>query len=121
MPLTPRQRIPLFLIGCIGLRLGIAEGARRSSLDVRKVISMFYIFAGFGMLYFYVTGTRQVGPETGGGPIWWDNIRPLHALLYGIFAAMAFSDYELSWIALYADVALGIVAWTAHQTAAVCK
>lgn len=121
MPLTPRQRIPLFLLGCIGLRLGIAEGVRRSPLNARKVISVFYILAGLGMMYFYVTGARQVGPETGGGPIWWDNIRPLHALLYGIFAAMAFSDNQQSWIVLYADVALGIMAWTAHQTAAVCK
>lgn len=115
MALTPHQRIPLFLVGCLGLRLGIAEITRRSSLDKRKAISVFYILVGLGMLFFFASGTRPVGPETGGGPIWWNSIRPLHALLYGIFAAMAFSEHEKSWVVLYADVTLGLAAWSTHQ------
>lgn len=113
-----QQRLALFLIGCIGTRFGLAEGARRlegSQLLVKLAPLAFLPALGFMVIF--VFGLRKSGPETFGDAIWWNNLRPVHAMLYSLFAYSAMTRQAGSWQYLYADVTIGLLAWIIHHTA----
>ena len=65
-----------------------------------------------GFATIYVFGLRKTGVETGGRPIWWNDLRPVHAALYAVAAVAAWNGRgDLAWKALAADVALGLWAY----------
>tara|TARA_Y100001970_G_scaffold285211_1_gene404310 strand:+ start:1464 stop:1724 length:261 start_codon:yes stop_codon:yes gene_type:complete len=68
------------------------------------------IVPGLGFLYFYFSGTRKTGPETFGKPIWWNTLRPIHGILYLIFAYMAINKNHDAWIVLLIDAIIGVIA-----------
>ena len=73
------------------------------------------IAAGFFVIWLFKL--RETGIETGGKKIWWDHLRPVHALLYALFAVMAFSNNyaQYAYVALFADVALGLGGYLTHK------
>jgi len=69
-----------------------------------------------GFIYVYLTGSRPTGIETGGKPIWWNQLRPIHALFYGLFAYMAIVQQSKdAWKLLLADTAFGFGAFVNHH------
>ena len=65
-----KQRIVLFLVGCIGIR--------SLFVIIAKYINASYLalLPAIGFMYIYLTGSRKTGPETFGEKIWWNNLRP---------------------------------------------
>ena len=61
-----------------------------------------------GFIYIFATDSRKTGAEVFGGKIWWNNLRPLHALLYGLFAYNAIIGNRGAWIYLFIDVLIGL-------------
>jgi len=57
------------------------------------------------------------GRDTGalGQRVWWTNMRPVHATLMGIFAAMAFRKMPTAYVPLAVDVAAGAAAFGMHH------
>ena len=49
-----------------------------------------------------------------GGIIWWNNLRLIHSLIYGLFAYMAFTQNKLAYIPLLVDVIIGISSFLLH-------
>ena len=116
MSLTSLQkRLLLFLIGCIGTRLAFALIAKKLPTDYLKYAGYLAILPAIGFLYIYLTGSRQTGPETMGAPIWWNNLRPIHAIFYGLFAYAAIRGDAGAWVYLLADVAFGLLSFTVHH------
>ena len=110
--LTMNQRILLFLFGCIPTRLLFVYMAKVASPLVLNVLGIlgFIIAIGFTVIYF--GGFRKVGAETGGEKIWWNDLRPIHALFYYAFAFMVFfGNKKKAWIALGLDVTLGLISF----------
>jgi hypothetical protein len=68
-----------------------------------------------GFLYIFATGSRKTGIEIGGEKIWWNWLRPVHALMYSLFAYNAISKNRDAWHYLAADVIIGIIAFLAHH------
>jgi hypothetical protein len=68
-----------------------------------------------GFFYVFFTGSRKTGPETGGKPIWWNNLRPVHGFLYGLFAYGAITRNPDSWKLLLADTMIGLAAFLNHH------
>jgi hypothetical protein len=68
-----------------------------------------------GFIYIYLTGSRQTGAEVFGAKIWWNNLRPLHALLYGLFAYYAIQRANFAWKFLLADVIIGFFAFMIYH------
>lgn len=66
-------------------------------------------------MYIYLTGSRQTGVEVLGDKIWWNNLRPLHALLYGLFAYNAIKGNPNSWIFLFLDVIIGLISFLTYH------
>ena len=106
------NRTLLFLLGCIGTRVGLAEGARQlEGRPVLKNVAPLALLPAIGFLMIFAFGLRKSGPETFGEPIWWNHLRPIHATFYILFAYAAMMQEPGSWRYLYADVALGLLAW----------
>lgn len=110
------RRYALFLGGCIPLRIILAYIAYVSSAKILQYMGYIAILPAIGFIYIFLTGARKTGAETGGAPIWWNDIRPIHAGLYLAFAYLAVSGDKLNaWKFLAADVALGLSAFLAHH------
>ena len=106
-----RKRFLLFLIGCIGLRTLLAYGAKISSKTVLKYMGYISIIIGLGFLTIYFTGSRKTGPETFGDKIWWNDLRPVHGLLYLLFAYHAITGNSNAWLFLAVDVIIGLISF----------
>lgn len=96
----------LFIV-CLLVRFFIAYIAKEfpSMLNYMAILAMI-ISIGFSVIYLF--NLRPTGIEAG-GRIWWNNLRPLHAILYAVFAYLAIYNKEKAWIALFADAVLGSV------------
>jgi hypothetical protein len=106
---TETKRILLFLFGCIGLRSYIVYLSSKKEYLSYMTVPAFLI--GFGFLYIYFTNSRQTGPEVFGDKIWWNDLRPLHGLLWISFAILAALKNENAWKLLLADVLIGLISF----------
>ena len=102
-----QKRFLLFLLGCIPLRIGFALIAKNYT-NYLRFMSYFAIMISIGFFYIFFTGSRETGRETLGDKIWWNNLRPVHGLLYLLFAIYAFQGKKEAWFFLLIDVLLGL-------------
>ena len=111
--MTPLQRrFILFLVGCMGTRgLFVYLAATLPATWLRAMaVPALVISAGFATIFF--GGYRRTGAETGGQRIWWDALRPVHALLYALFAYFAWTGQRaIAWKLLLLDVVLGLASF----------
>jgi hypothetical protein len=110
-----QKRAFLFIFGCIGSRLLITY---ISSIPAyTKIIGLLALIPAIGFIIIYIFGLRKTGAETLGAPIWWNNLRPIHALSLIIFSIMALQDYTSpnAWIVLLIDTLFGATAWGLHH------
>jgi hypothetical protein len=112
---TLQKRMLLFLIGCIGTRLLFVYMAKNSSVRVLKYLGYVSLLPAIGFMYLFLSGARKTGPEVFGEKIWWNNLRPIHSLLYFIFSYHAISGNKDAWIYLMVDVVFGLFAFLIHH------
>jgi hypothetical protein len=103
-----QKRFLLFLFGCIPSRLAITYLAKVSPINYLPILGYIALLPAIGFLYLYFSGTRKTGPEVFGEKIWWNNLRPIHALFYLLFAYNAINKVNSSWIYLLLDALFGI-------------
>ncbi len=104
---TKTKRFLLFFIGCIGFRSALVYIAANASLQILKIMALFAAMISVGFLLIYLNGWRKTGPEVFGEKIWWNHLRPIHSLLYGLFAYNAYLGNKNSYVYLLIDVILG--------------
>jgi len=110
------KRLLLFLVGCIGLRSLFAYIASVASIRVLRVMGWLALIPAIGFVVIYLTGARKTGAEVFGEKIWWNSVRPLHAVLYFTFAWLAINGMTgISWKVLAADVVLGLGVFGANR------
>jgi hypothetical protein len=80
-----------------------------------KYLGYLALLPAIGFIYIYLTGTRKTGAETFGEKIWWNDLRPVHSILYFLFAYNAISGNKQSWIYLLVDVLLGLISFLVHH------
>lgn len=105
---TMRQRMLLFLFGCIGLRSLFVIIAKYASLNMLKYMGYLALLPAIGFMYIYFTCSRQTGGEVFGDKIWWNDLRPIHSILYILFAFNAITGNANAWIYLLFDVLFGL-------------
>ena len=108
-------RFILFLFGCIGMRLLFVIIAKNVSIKMLYYLGYLALAMPLAFMYIYLTGSRQTGVEVLGDKIWWNNLRPLHALLYGLFAYNAIQGNPNSWIYLFLDVIIGLISFLTYH------
>ena len=110
-----QKRFLLFLIGCIGIRSLFVIIAKYINTNYLKFLGYLALLPAIGFIYIYLTGTRQTGPETLGDKIWWNDLRPVHACLYLLFAYNAIIGNTHSWMYLFADVLIGLISFLIYH------
>ena len=106
----------LFLIGCMGTRLGLAYLAAVSPPAALKILAVGAAAIAMGFAVIFIGGLRPTGIETGGKPIWWNSLRPVHAAMYAAVAYVAWHGRnDLAWKLLVIDAAIGLVSFGAHR------
>jgi hypothetical protein len=97
-----------FLYGCMPARLLIAFIAFLLNKPLLRIMGYLAFIPVIGFLYLFFTGTRN---KTGafGEKIWWISLRPVHALLYFLFAYNAIKGNRGAYVYLLADALLGLV------------
>lgn len=110
-----QQRFLLFLIGCIGIRSLFVIVAKYVNVKYLKYLGYVALLPAIGFMYIYLTGSRKTGAEVFGEKIWWNDLRPIHSILYFLFAYNAIMGNKQSWIYLLVDVLFGLVSFLIHH------
>ncbi len=110
-----QKRFLLFLIGCIGVRSIFVLIAKNASAYYLPFLGYLALLPAIGFIYIYLTGSRQVGAEVFGEKIWWNNLRPIHASLYLLFAYNAINGNKMAYQYLLYDVIFGLVSFLVNH------
>ena len=110
-----QKRFLLFLIGCIGVRFLFVIIAKYINTQYLKYLGYIALVPAIGFTYIYLTGSRKTGAEVFGEKIWWNHLRPLHSILYFLFAYNAIKGNKQSWIYLLVDVLIGLISFLTHH------
>ena len=110
-----QKRILLFLFGCIGVRFLFVIIAKTINTNYLKYLGYLALLPAIGFMYIYLTDSRKSGPETFGDKIWWNNLRPIHAILYLLFAYNAIIGNKQAWIYLLIDVLIGLISFLVYH------
>jgi hypothetical protein len=108
-------RALLFLIGCIGTRAVITYAAYIASPELLTYLGYLALLPAIGFFTIYFMDLRKTGAEVFGEHIWWNNLRPIHGMLYTLFAVSAITQQPYAWKWLLADVMLGFTSFVAHR------
>ena len=108
---TIQKRFLMFLIGCIGTRSLFVYLAKNASEKYLMYMGYLALIPAIGFLYIYITGERKTGAEVFGEKIWWNDLRPIHSLLYFMFAYSAINGNPNAWVYLAIDVIIGLISF----------
>lgn len=111
------HRSLLFLFGCLGIRTLFAVGAAKLDKNHLPYVGILGLLLAISWVLIYKFNLRPTGREAG-GVIWWNHIRPVHALMYLIFAILAFTKSDYAWVPLGIDVLIGLCAFLNHRVLA---
>jgi len=106
-----QKRFLLFLLGCIPTRLLFVYLAKNSNKYWLQMLGYLALLPTIGFFYIYFTKSRQTGAEVFGDKIWWNNLRPIHGLLYLLFAINAINSNNMAYIYLLVDVIFGLTSF----------
>jgi len=103
-----QKRVLAFLLGCIPTRMLLSYLAYRCPDEYLPYLGYLALLPAIGFTIIYTLGLRRTGAEVFGKSIWWDRLRPVHALLYFSFAYMAIKRLPRAWMLLLIDALLGL-------------
>ena len=106
-----QKRFIAFLFGCILVRSLFIVIALKINRKYLPYLGILALIPASGFLYIYFGNYRKKGGETFGQKIWWNHLRPLHAMLYLIFAYLAIKKSKISYKPLLIDVIIGLLSF----------
>ena len=99
-----------FWLGCVSARLALALAVGVVPLTWLPLVGVVSLFGVAGLLYrFFTYNEQQVGAFH--QPVTWNGARPVHALLWFVFAILALSESPSARIIPYLDLVVGIVVY----------
>jgi len=110
-----QKRFLAFLLLCIPVRISFVFISRNVDKKYLPYLGYLAILPAIGFAYIYIFGKRKTGAETFGQKIWWNNLRPLHSILYFIFVYLALKKSNNAYIPLLLDVIIGLISFIIHH------
>jgi len=110
-----QKRFAMFLFLCVPTRLYLSYFAKGATANQLKAIGYIAAIVGVGFMTIYATGSRKTGLETQGAKIWWDSLRPVHGILYLLFAYLAMKGDRSAYKLLVADVIIGLLSFISYH------
>jgi hypothetical protein len=105
------KRNIMFLFGCIVSRLLLVYIVKNIDTKYLPYIAVLTFIIAMSWIIIFVFDLRKTGIEVNNEKIWWNNLRPIHAILYLLFSYSAYNRLETSYIYLLLDVILGLSAF----------
>ena len=105
----------LFLTGCMGSRYGITYLTKNMSNNNLKMAGYVALIPAIAFLYLYLIPNSDFRTksdaqlEWADKKVWWNYLRPIHGILWLIFAIMAINGHHDAWKILFLDTTLGLV------------
>lgn len=109
-----QKRFIMFSI-CIFVRICLVLLAKFLPENILKIMGFITLIPGLGMAIIYIFKLRETGAEVFGNKIWWNHLRPIHAMLYLLFSFLAITKNPYAWICLLIDVIIGGTAFLIHH------
>lgn len=103
------KKIVLFVFGCLLVRLSFVLIAKNINKKMLPLLGKIAIILAIGFLVLYLGDLRQKGALN--QKAWWNNLRPLHSILYFTFAYLALNKNDKAYIPLLLDVIIGLIAF----------
>ena len=100
--------LPYFSI-CIIVRSLIAFTAYKLSPKYLRIAGYTALLPAIGFMYLFISKSRNTGAF--GQKIWWDYVRPIHSILYALFAWYAIHKSNKAFIFLVMDVLVGVIVY----------
>ena len=110
-----QKRMLLFLIGCMGARSALTYGIKNYSEDYKKILTILLLVPAIGFSYIYLNDLRKTGPEVFGDKIWWNNLRPFHALMYFAGSLLVYIGNKDAYLPIAIDTLVGLIAFLSHH------
>ena len=108
---TIQKRFILFLFGCIGTRSLLVYLAKNVNKTYLKYMGYLSLLPAIGFFYLFLSGARKTGAEVFGDKIWWNDLRPVHGLMYFLFSYNAINGNQNAWMYLLVDVIIGLISF----------
>ena len=108
---TIKKRFLLFLFVCIGTRTLLVYLAKNVDKTYLKYMGYLSILPAIGFFYLFLSGSRKTGAEVFGDKIWWNDLRPVHGLMYFLFSYNAINGNPNAWLYLLVDVIIGLISF----------
>jgi len=107
-----QKRFFLFLVLCIGTRSLLVYLAKTVDKQYLQYMGILALIPAIGFITIYLLDLRKKGAEVFESKIWWNDLRPIHGILYLLFAIYAIKkEQNYAWIPLLIDVTLGLSAF----------
>ena len=110
-----KRRLVLFLIGCMGARTGLTYIVKHHAHAHKNALASLLLIPAFGFAYIYMNDLRKTGAEVFGDRIWWNDLRPFHALMYFVTAALVHTRTNKSHYPIALDTLVGLLSFTYHH------
>jgi hypothetical protein len=104
-----QKRFILFIFGCIFIRTLLVLFVKNIKTKYLPIIGYIILILAIGFFIIYFFDLRKTGIEVFRDKIWWNDLRPIHGLIYLTFAYLAIHKNKDAWILLLFDVFLGLV------------
>ena len=105
----------MFICGCIVARLLLVLLAKNVSPTHLRLLGYLSLIPAIGFLIIYFGDLRKTGREVMGNVIWWNELRPVHAIMYILFAVYAITKKDYAWKVLLLDVCIGLIAFLMYH------
>ena len=112
---TIQKRFLAFLFLCIPVRIAFVFIAKTINKKYLPYLGFLSILPAIGFAYIFIFGKRKTGRETFGQKIWWNNLRPIHSILYFMFAYLALIKSKNDYLPLLVDVIIGLVSFIVYH------
>jgi len=110
-----QKRFLLFLLLCIPIRIIFVLVAKTINKKYLPYCGYIGLIISIGFAYIYIFNKRKTGNETFGKKIWWNSLRPIHSLIYLIFAYLAINKKKTAYIPLLFDVIIGLISFLIYH------
>lgn len=110
-----QTRFLLFFFGCIVIRLTFVYLSKTYTeyLPFFGILGLFAVIGWVNILFF--KKKDYIEPEIFGDKIWWNDMRPVHMVLFLIFTILALQKNKSAWIFLLIDTIIGLSAFLIYH------
>lgn len=108
-----QKRFTLFLLGCIPIRFLFVYIAKNIPINYLPLTAPITLIMGLGFFYTFFSG-KKTG-STFNQIAWWNNLRPIHGLLYILYSYYAYKKNSDSYKILLFDVIFGLLSFLIYH------